>query len=75
LRFDNCVFIICASLSSQGHPIPDTTTDQPTVCTMSVSLRLLNLLPCNRLAALPAVVGEAAHGAVRNGAPPGVPVS
>jgi hypothetical protein len=42
---------------------------------MSVSLRFLNPLPCDRLAAPLAVVGEAAQGAVRNGAPPGVPVS
>jgi hypothetical protein len=75
LRFDNVMFIICASLSSPGYPTPDPATDQPTVCTMSVSLRFVNLLPCNRLLALPVVVGEAAHGAVPNGAPPGVPVS
>jgi hypothetical protein len=75
LRFDNDVFIICASLSGHGHPIPEPATDQPTVCTMSVSLRFLNLLPRDCLVALPAVVGEAAQGAVRNGAPPGVPVS
>ncbi|MBL8314563.1 MAG: hypothetical protein JNK55_12530 [Rubrivivax sp.] len=75
MRFDNVVFIICASLSSQGHPTTGPSTDQPTACTMSVSLRFVYLPLCSRLLALPIVAGEAAHGAVTNGAPPGVPVS
>ncbi|HRD95234.1 MAG TPA: hypothetical protein PLA97_02390 [Rubrivivax sp.] len=69
------MFIICASLSNQGYPSPGPTTDQPTACTMSVSPRFVNLSHCSRLLALPIAAGEAVHGAVTNGAPPGVPVS
>jgi hypothetical protein len=75
LRFDNVVFIICASRSGSGHQTPHPASDQPTFGAMSSSLNHLNPLTSTRIVALPAVAAEAAHGVVRNGAPPGVPVS
>jgi hypothetical protein len=75
LRFDNVVFIICASRSGSGHQTPHPASDQPTLDAMFSSLSFLTPLPSNRLVALSAVVAHAGHGVVRNGAPPGVRVS
>jgi hypothetical protein len=74
LRFDNCVFIICASLcknSCQG------VLPQPINLNLNTMRRPLSLtdLPLCRPVAARRVAGvAAAHGVNFEGAPPGVPV-
>jgi hypothetical protein len=77
LRFDNCVFIICASLWTRAAKL-GTTSDPPNPHAMKLLPKPVDLLPSRRPALLPAGadgVNAVAALAAPHGAPPGAPVS
>jgi len=78
LRSDNRLFIICASLQrATRQRVPLLQPINPTPNTMEMSLPFVDMPLCPRLAAAQAVGAQgsaASRGAVKDGAPPGVPM-